>query len=361
MSAEVGRAVWRTSSTAKAWTSAASAAPWPATRCRSPPSGPPSATLCASATTTIAIPLAERWTDGVASVHREHGLPWTVQRLGCRGEYWFCEPPRNGAAGRRRDRCRPRGLVPPLHAQPRGAADPVPQHGPDVVQPRGRRRRPPHRDLRRRGGADRRPDDCRGGTEPPRRSTSAARPPWSPARAARRASASPPLGSSAGWGRPWRSPPRRSGSTNACDELRAEGIAAFGLRRRPHRQETDVAALAAAVLRLAPRRRHPRQQCRHGLADQRLGRREALRGSHPRRVGRGAGPQSAHRLPGDPGVPARHEDARTTGGSSSSRPPRARWGRCRSSPPTRPPKRPWPVSPARWPSKWPRTASPSTR
>jgi glutamate-1-semialdehyde 2,1-aminomutase len=45
----------------------------------------------------IAIPLAERWTDGVASVIAKCALPWTVQRLGCRGEYWFCEPPRNGA------------------------------------------------------------------------------------------------------------------------------------------------------------------------------------------------------------------------------------------------------------------------
>ena len=27
----------------------------------------------------------------------EHGLPWHVQRLGCRAEYWFCPPPRDGA------------------------------------------------------------------------------------------------------------------------------------------------------------------------------------------------------------------------------------------------------------------------
>ena len=27
-----------------------------------------------------------------------HGLPWHVQRLGCRAEYWFCPPPRDGAA-----------------------------------------------------------------------------------------------------------------------------------------------------------------------------------------------------------------------------------------------------------------------
>jgi glutamate-1-semialdehyde 2,1-aminomutase len=44
-----------------------------------------------------AIPLAQRFTDGVASVIGEHGLPWTVQRLGCRAEYWFCPPPRTGA------------------------------------------------------------------------------------------------------------------------------------------------------------------------------------------------------------------------------------------------------------------------
>ncbi len=44
----------------------------------------------------VAIPLAERWTTGVAGVITEQGLPWTVQRLGCRAEYWFCDPPRNG-------------------------------------------------------------------------------------------------------------------------------------------------------------------------------------------------------------------------------------------------------------------------
>lgn len=43
------------------------------------------------------IPLAQAWTAGVADVIARHDLPWTVQRLGCRGEYWFCPPPRNGA------------------------------------------------------------------------------------------------------------------------------------------------------------------------------------------------------------------------------------------------------------------------
>jgi len=45
----------------------------------------------------VAIPLAERWAAGVAGVIDGKQLPWTVQRLGCRAEYWFCEPPRNGA------------------------------------------------------------------------------------------------------------------------------------------------------------------------------------------------------------------------------------------------------------------------
>ena len=46
-----------------------------------------------------AIPLAARWEEGVAGVIAEYGLPWTVQRLGLRAEYWFRPtPPRNGGA-----------------------------------------------------------------------------------------------------------------------------------------------------------------------------------------------------------------------------------------------------------------------
>jgi glutamate-1-semialdehyde 2,1-aminomutase len=45
----------------------------------------------------VAVPLAERFTAGVGSVIERHELPWHVQRLGCRAEYWFCPPPRNGA------------------------------------------------------------------------------------------------------------------------------------------------------------------------------------------------------------------------------------------------------------------------
>jgi glutamate-1-semialdehyde 2,1-aminomutase len=46
----------------------------------------------------VAVPLAERFAAGVAGVIADAGLPWHVQRLGCRAEYWFCPPPRDGAA-----------------------------------------------------------------------------------------------------------------------------------------------------------------------------------------------------------------------------------------------------------------------
>ncbi len=43
------------------------------------------------------IALGERWADGVKGAIEDHDLPWTIQRLGCRAEYWFVqEPPRNG-------------------------------------------------------------------------------------------------------------------------------------------------------------------------------------------------------------------------------------------------------------------------
>ena len=44
------------------------------------------------------IPLATSWTTGVQATIDRHGLPWHVQQLGGRAEYWFCPPPRDGAA-----------------------------------------------------------------------------------------------------------------------------------------------------------------------------------------------------------------------------------------------------------------------
>ena len=41
--------------------------------------------------------LATRWASGVERSFTEHNLDWSVQQLGCRAEYWFCSPPKNGA------------------------------------------------------------------------------------------------------------------------------------------------------------------------------------------------------------------------------------------------------------------------
>jgi glutamate-1-semialdehyde 2,1-aminomutase len=43
------------------------------------------------------IELGERWAAGVKQAIAKHGVPWEVQRLGCRAEYWFTPtPPRTG-------------------------------------------------------------------------------------------------------------------------------------------------------------------------------------------------------------------------------------------------------------------------
>jgi glutamate-1-semialdehyde 2,1-aminomutase len=42
------------------------------------------------------IPMAERWTAGVAKAIADAGLPWHVTRLGCRAEYMFGPEPTNG-------------------------------------------------------------------------------------------------------------------------------------------------------------------------------------------------------------------------------------------------------------------------
>jgi glutamate-1-semialdehyde 2,1-aminomutase len=44
----------------------------------------------------VSIPLATAFATGVQQVIEQHALSWHVQQLGCRAEYWFCPPPRNG-------------------------------------------------------------------------------------------------------------------------------------------------------------------------------------------------------------------------------------------------------------------------
>ncbi|MGH2659333.1 MAG: aspartate aminotransferase family protein [Actinomycetota bacterium] len=39
------------------------------------------------------IELGKRWAEGVKASIAKHGLPWEVQRLGCRAEYWFSRTP----------------------------------------------------------------------------------------------------------------------------------------------------------------------------------------------------------------------------------------------------------------------------
>jgi glutamate-1-semialdehyde 2,1-aminomutase len=42
------------------------------------------------------IPLATEWTKGVRDAYTRVRFDWHVQQLGCRAEYWFCPPPKNG-------------------------------------------------------------------------------------------------------------------------------------------------------------------------------------------------------------------------------------------------------------------------
>jgi len=44
----------------------------------------------------VTIPLAARWAAGVQTVIDDLEVPWSVQQLGARAEYWFSPPPRTG-------------------------------------------------------------------------------------------------------------------------------------------------------------------------------------------------------------------------------------------------------------------------
>ena len=86
------------------------------------------------------IALGERFEGGVAATIAEHGLPWSVTRLGCRAEYMFsAAPAADRRRGRRGARRRARRPAPPLHAQPRRPDDAVSHDGADVARDRPRR------------------------------------------------------------------------------------------------------------------------------------------------------------------------------------------------------------------------------
>ncbi len=49
----------------------------------------------------MTIPLAARWAAGVQTAIDDLEVPWSVQQLGARAEYWFSPPPRSGGEAAR--------------------------------------------------------------------------------------------------------------------------------------------------------------------------------------------------------------------------------------------------------------------
>ena len=95
------RADRRRSRTPTSSTSAASAARWPATRCRSPPRARRSARCSPTRRSTRMIALCDRFVAGVRDVIAAHGVPWSIVQLGARAELAFAA---RAAADRRRER-----------------------------------------------------------------------------------------------------------------------------------------------------------------------------------------------------------------------------------------------------------------
>ena len=97
------------------------------------------------------IPMAERWTAGVAKAIAEAELPWHVTRLGCRAEYLFGPEPENGTqAHDAMDFELERFMH--LYAMNRGnPAHAVSQHGADVATNRSGRRGPAYQSVSRGG------------------------------------------------------------------------------------------------------------------------------------------------------------------------------------------------------------------
>ena len=89
---------------------------------------------------TAMIELADRFGDGVDAVIDEHGLPWSVSRLGARVEYRFADPaPRTGSESAAAHDAELEDYLHTYLANRGVLLDAVPQHGADVP---GHHRRP---------------------------------------------------------------------------------------------------------------------------------------------------------------------------------------------------------------------------
>ena len=121
--------------------SAAWAARWRVTLCRSP-------AVCATLSQVLTdeafgemITLAERFADGVARGYFRYGLPWSVTRLGARAEYRFASPaPRTGTEAAAADDPQLDDYLHTFMANRGVLLDAVPQHGADVPGHHGRGR-----------------------------------------------------------------------------------------------------------------------------------------------------------------------------------------------------------------------------
>ena len=119
----------------------------------------------------VAIPLAQRWAAGVQGVIEECGAALARPAAGRPGGVLVLPSPARRGRGRSGGRRGARGVHAPVGAQPRRAADAVPQHGAVLAAPHRGRRRPAHRGVPRGGRRAPRADDpgqtaAPGGTVP---------------------------------------------------------------------------------------------------------------------------------------------------------------------------------------------------
>ena len=134
LSGERRRADARRRATPTSRTSAASAARWPATRCRWPPRGRRSSDVLTDEAFARMIAARRPASPTASRRHRDHaGCRGTSPSWAARAEYRFAPaPPRNGAEAAAAADAELERLPAPLPAQPRRADHAVPQHGADV-------------------------------------------------------------------------------------------------------------------------------------------------------------------------------------------------------------------------------------